>query len=380
MFPESARTGMDRRDFLRLGGAGLAGAVLLGTGVTAASRAAAQTGPPLEALFDAAAAQYAVPEKLLKAMGYVNTLWEMPPASATPYDPDEPHGRGAYGLMQLVRNPSKDTLGRAASLIGLSEEEIKTDRAANVKGGAAVLSDLAGFDRSSDLNGWYEIVSGYGSGPLYAHDVYDVLHGGASATISTGERIELMPQPEAETRIVPASRTRADYEQATWYGNNGENSSSWYRGAKMIDKIVIHVAQGSYSGTLDWFRNPSNTGSSTHYTVSKQGAIGQSVKEENVAWHAGWWDTNKQSISIEHAGYIGNPDWFTDKMYDASARLSAYLSKKYGIPLDRQHVIAHKQVPGCNGSGGGVSCHVDPGDHWNWKKYMRWVKYHRRGL
>ncbi len=116
-------------------------------------------------------------------MGYVNTLWEMPPPSATPYDPDDLHGRGAYGLMQLVRNPSKDTLGRAASLIGLSEEEIKTDRAANVKGGAAVLSDLAGSDRSSDLNGWYEIVSGYGSGPLNAHDEYDVLQVGASATI-----------------------------------------------------------------------------------------------------------------------------------------------------------------------------------------------------
>ena len=52
-------------------------------------------------------------------------------------------------------------------------------------------------------------------------------------------------------------------------------------------------------------------------------------------------------------------------MYDASAKLSAYLSKKYGIPLDRQHVIAHKQVPGCSGRGGGISCHMDPGKHWN---------------
>lgn len=362
MFPEDVRTGMDRWDFLKLGGAGLAGAVLLGTGVTAG--ATAQTGPPLEALFGEADTRYGVPEGLLKAMGYVNTLWEMPPPSATPFDPADLHGRGAYGLMQLEQNPSKNTLGRAASLTGLSEKEIKTDRSANVEG-AAVLSDLAGPDGPSDINGWYEIVSRYGSAPLYAHDVYAVLQSGASATISTGERIELAPRPDAGTRIVPASRTRADYGRATWYGNNGKNYSNWDRGGKMIDKIVIHVAQGSYSGSLDWFRNPSNTQSSAHYTVSKQGDIGQSIREEDVVRHAGWWNTNKQSIGIEHAGYIGNPDWFTDKMYDASAKLSAYLSKKYGIPLDRQHVIAHKQVPGCSGRGGGISCHVDPGKHWN---------------
>jgi hypothetical protein len=44
--------------------------------------------------------------------------------------------------MQLVRNPAQDTLGRAASLTGLSVEELKTSRAANVLGGAAVLADI----------------------------------------------------------------------------------------------------------------------------------------------------------------------------------------------------------------------------------------------
>jgi hypothetical protein len=67
-------------------------------------------------------------------------------------------------------------------------------------------------------------------------------------------------------------------------------------------------------------------------------------------------------------------------MYDASARLSAYLSRKYGIRLDRQHVIAPKKVPGGSGRGGGIACHVDPGKHWNWNKYMRRVRCHRRRL
>ena len=365
---------MDRRGFLKLGGAGLAGAVLLGT---AGGTVLARTGPSLETVFRNAAREYDVPRKLLLAMGYVNTMWEMPPPRTTPYDPEDLDGRGAYGLMQLVWTPSKDTLGLAASLTGLPVEEIQADRAANVRGGAAVLSDLAGSDKPSDLNGWYEVVAKYGGGPLYANEVYSTLQDGASATISTGERIELAPQPEAETRVVTASRTRADYGRAAWYGNNGKNYSNRDRGSKKINKIVVHVAQGSYSGTLGWFRNPDNTSSSAHYTVSKYGGVGQSVREEDIAWHAGWWDTNKESIGIEHAGYVGNPSWFTRDMYRASARLSAYLSKKYGVPLDRQHIIGHKQVPGCSGWGGGVSCHTDPGKHWDWSRYMHLVKYFR---
>jgi hypothetical protein len=135
------------------------------------------------------------------------------------------------------------------------------------------------------------------------------------------------------------------------------------------------VTQGSWSSAINWFASPSNTGSSAHYTVrSSDGFIGQSVHEEDIAWHAGWWETNKHSIGIEHEGYIGNPSWFTDAMYRSSARLSAYLARKYRIPIDRQHIIGHNEVPGCPGAGGGVNCHTDPGRYWNWKKYMDLVR------
>ncbi len=84
-------SGMDRRDFLRLGGVGLAGAVLLGgTG----GRALAQAGASLQAQFEWAAKKYDVPVELLLAMGYVNTLWEMPPPWASDYEPGDLHGRG----------------------------------------------------------------------------------------------------------------------------------------------------------------------------------------------------------------------------------------------------------------------------------------------
>src|SRR5918998_937018 len=297
MHPENRLTTMNRRDFLRLGGAGLAGATLLGT---AGGRVLAQTKTSLETQFKAAARKYGVPVELLLAMGYYNTLWETPPPSASAYRKGDLAGRGDYGIMQLTRNPSRNTLGEAAKLTGLSEARLKNDRSANIEGGAAFLSDLLGKSKPKRLDGWREALTRYAGTDLYASQVYGVLKSGASLTISTGERLKL----------------------------------------------------------------------SAHYVVSRNGGIAQCVRDEDVAWHAGWWDTNRHSIGIEHAGYVDNPYWFTGSMYHTSARLSAWCCKEYEIPVDRKHIIGHDEVPGCSSSGGGVYCHTDPGPNWNWKKYM----------
>ena len=209
-----AATGaINRREFLRLGGAGLAGAVLIGT---SGGKVLAQTGPSLKAEFESAAAEYKVPRELLVAMGYVNTLWEMPPPDASDYEEGDLHGRGAYGIMQLLQNPSRDTLGRAASLTGLSEEELKNSRAANVRGGAAVLADLQGNDKPTELNGWQEAVADYGDTQLYAVEVYETLKNGASATISTGESLRLAPQRVVEVAQILTAQIRADCGRAAW--------------------------------------------------------------------------------------------------------------------------------------------------------------------
>ena len=364
---------INRRDFLRLGSAGLAGAVLIGT---SGGRVLAQTGPSLKAEFEVAAAEYEVPKELLMAMGYVNTLWEMPPPDASDYEEGDLHGRGAYGIMQLLQNPSRDTLGRAAHLTRLSEEELKTSRAANVRGGAAVLADIQGKNKPAELNGWQEAVAEYGDTELYAVEVYETLKDGASATISTGESLKLEPQEGVEVPQVFTAQSRANYRRAVWRPAYRGNYTNANRGAAKIDLIVIHVAQGSYSGTINWFQDP-RANVSAHYVVSRRGRVAQCVHNEDIAWHAGHWRTNSKSIGIEHAGYIGNRNSFTRRMYRSSARLSAYLSRRFNIPVDRRHIIGHNQVPGCPGPGGGVSCHHDPGRYWNWDRYMRLIRRYK---
>lgn len=228
---EAAR-GIRRGDFLKLGVAGIAGASmgLTFSGSTfGATQAGAQGGPgergSVTRDFQEAATEYGLPVGLLMAVGYVNTRWEMPPPAASEYERGNVHGWGGYGVMHLVKNPSDDTLGRAATLTGLSEKELKTDRKANIRGGAALLAESFGgsggkkaldadqdrLEQSllGDAESWFGAVSGrgmagalgagdpisapsgVGGGELYAGQVFKALKKGASREVGAGERVSL---------------------------------------------------------------------------------------------------------------------------------------------------------------------------------------------
>ena len=231
MHSTDSRKGLDRRQFLRLSAAGLAGAALIGG---TAGRVLAQPDSSLMREFEDAAKEFGVPVGILIAMGYVNTRWEMPPPEASEYEEGELHGWGGYGIMALVKNPSTDTLGQASRLTGIPEEELKTDRRSNIRGGAAllaesqrvqgrpVLQDQAqkrALDQSQlgpeELNGWVEAVSGKGAfkklgvrmeapaaagvggGEVYAEQVAGALKSGASGQTEAGERVTLKAQGAA---------------------------------------------------------------------------------------------------------------------------------------------------------------------------------------
>jgi N-acetylmuramoyl-L-alanine amidase len=354
---------MDRRNFLRLGGAGVAGAVLLGT---AGGRVLAQSGSSLDEELRSAATEYDVPVELLLAMGYTNTLWEMPPPTASDYEPGDLHGRGAYGLMQLYQNPSRDTLGRAAGLTGLSEKELKNDRAANVRGGAAVLADMAGTPKPDGLDGWHEPVAEYGGTELYAQEVFQTLKRGASGTTSTGESLRLSPQDVAVPTVVSA-RAAGDYGGADWRPAYGGNYSAGFNRERdvNIDRLVVHVAQGTVAGTVSWFQD-SRSNVSAHYVVGDRGAVVQCVRHEDVAWHAGNWSYNKHSIGIEHGGWADRRATWTNAKIRASAKLAAYCCRRHKIRVDRQHIIEHNRVPGTD--------HYCPGRFFPYDKYLSMVR------
>lgn len=199
---------VSRRDFLKLSGVGIIGAALFGVLGTSEVLAQASPDPSLKAEFEEAAKKYDIPVSILLAMGYVNTRWEMPTPETSAYRPGDPHGRGAYGIMQLVQNDSENTLGEASELTGIPEEKLKTDRRSNIFGGAALLADSQG-DRPPRLGDYFgavdgkggrgrhhKAVAGVGAGELYAEQVFQALRKGALAMIFNGEQVVLPAQGE----------------------------------------------------------------------------------------------------------------------------------------------------------------------------------------
>ncbi len=53
-------------------------------------------------------------------------------------------------------------------------------------------------------------------------------------------------------------------------------------------------------------------------------------------------------------------------MYASSARLVAGICRRYGIPVDREHIVGHNEVP--------EVIRVCPGPHWDWDRYMELVR------
>ncbi len=146
------------------------------------------------------------------------------------------------------------------------------------------------------------------------------------------------------------------------------------RPMRTIDRIVIHVTEGRFTGSVRWLRNPRSRGSS-HFVVSRKGRIVQLVSTSDIAWHAGNWRVNARSLGVEHEGWTYRKGSITDAEYRASARLVAYLATEMEIPIDRRHIIGHAEVRHPGGRGwGGVGHHTDPGPHWNWDRYLRLVR------
>src|SRR5918995_1474514 len=168
-----------------------------------------------------------------------------------------------------------------------------------------------------------------------------------------------------------ATATQAAGLQVLWLRSDNHTSSA--RAITSVDRIVIHVTEGSFWGGV---RGPPNRRShgSSHYVISRGGDIVQLVSTSDVAWHAGNRWVNRHSIGIEHEGFTRRGG-FTDAQYRASAQLVAYLTARAGMPVDRRHVIGHDEVPHPSGRGvGGVDHHTDPGKKWDWKRYLALVR------
>jgi len=329
-------------------------------------------GTTLAAMFDAAATEFGVPADLLKSIAWTETRWQMVAGE------DELGQDAAYGLLAL----RGERLARGAALAGLDVEDVRTEPLANLKAGAALLSaeaDALAIDRTS-LADWAEVVaeaSGIeefeGRQSYVLGEVYWALQQGVETELMSVAALDVIANyPVADGSPVPGP----DYSGSVW--RSSPNQSARPAGASgKPSMVIIHTCEGSYSGCWGWLKTPKSK-VSAHYVVSPDGGeITQLVREKDKAWHisADYKCTlnssnkcglngvsgNNFTVGIEHAGYASQSAW-DDGLLTSSAKLVCDVTKAWGIPRDKFHIVGHGQLQPYN--------RVDPGKAWPWGKYL----------
>lgn len=184
---------------------------------------------------------------------------------------------------------------------------------------------------------------------------------------------EPSPGPAPPSTPAPEQVAGPDYPGARWIPATPTNFSVANRPHDYaVDMIVIHDTEGTFDAAIQIFQDPARQ-VSANYIVSTGGQIAQMVHEKDIAWHAGNWDYNTRAIGIEEEGHAYTPGSYTDAEYKASGRLAASICSRWGVPMDRAHVIGHYQVPDPDHPGlfGGYAHRTDPGPYWNWNYFIR---------
>lgn len=134
-----------------------------------------------------------------------------------------------------------------------------------------------------------------------------------------------------------------------------ELSPNFAKGRKEYkpEVIVLHISAGTAESCIGWFSNPISQVSS-HYMVSKKGDIYSFVNEEDTAWCNGRVDNptyklykngvnpNLYTVSIENEGQ--DLSLAPEAQIHALVELIRTITAKWGIPVDRDHIIGHYQI------------------------------------
>ncbi|WP_328919659.1 N-acetylmuramoyl-L-alanine amidase [Streptomyces sp. NBC_00208] len=367
--------------------------------------------------FEQAAAEYDVPLSVLLGVAYHESAWEAHPGEhstsggygpmhLTDVTPEMMAGgdAGAAGrgdLKEMSADPSLHTLQTAAKLTGLPAGKLRDNEVANIRGGAALLASYAKATTGHtpvDPGQWYAAVARYGGSKqergakAFADRVFATVKQGVGQTTQDGQQVRLNAVADVRPatgqlaglrlKATAAAETECpptlDCAFVPAAAANGQVSNRPANDIR-IDSIVIHDTESSYESAISSFQTPG--GGSAHYVIrSSDGAVTQMVPTKDLSFHAGNYSTNMHSIGIEHEGYAASGGtWYTQVQYETSAELVVYLADRFDIPLDRQHIVGHDNVPGPNSSL--VSgMHWDPGPSWDWERYMRLLHAPAKGV
>lgn len=353
-----------------------------------------------------------VPKGILEAVAFANTRIN----HLQPGQEEEHHGMPSkYGVMGLIRDGMgvfRNSLQEVAALSGYAEENVAKDPRINILAFAKAYgvliakSGVESRDPSQQL-GILQALSELPDGSAmheFAMDshLYEVMHFLTSTrdrsrfgfpdyklkleTVFGPNRFAVLSSPRvmASPGLVQGSNgglykqsgaqaACQDYPTALWSAAHPGNYNS--RNGTPVTAITLHTMQGSYAGSISWFKNPSSQVSAHYCMRARDGQVTQMVCESDRAWHVGF--ANSYTVGIEHEGWVEQDGWYTDVVYEASAKLTLDIARNHkidptscykgagtsGVKVlgEAYRIKGHQHFDG--------QTHVDPGPKWNWAKF-----------
>ena len=119
-----------------------------------------------------------------------------------------------------------------------------------------------------------------------------------------------------------------------------------------IDSVILHHQAGTNDDSVISSMQRGTRQVSSNYTVNSAGRITCVVDEDRRAWTSGSrtdggrgaaWD--RRSITVEVENSAGAPAWpISPEAAEAVARLLADVHIRYGVPLNRDRVVGHREL------------------------------------
>ena len=360
-----------------------------------------------------------IPRGILESIAYTKThIQHIEPEYGIPSCTGLPHHFGVMGLVENGKDYFRNSLEKVAEISKYSAEDIKNKPRINILAFAKAYNKLLEINNLKNepiqkqlkvIDELSEIPNNQNSANNFAFDtqVYSIFKNllepkfqeaynlpkyefnleevfgaenfkilNSTSVLINNERINGQRYNSNYSRLAPPCNDVSGSFPYAILSAAADPSNYSSRSGTAITHVTIHTMQGSYAGAISWFQNPA-ANVSAHYNMrASDGQITQSVCEIDKAWHVS--NSNPYAVGIEHEGYIDDPTWYTNVMYQKSAVLTKDIAARNGIPIIRTYdkngdVGVNSISDGCFKIKGHQhfpsQTHLDPGPYWDWNRY-----------
>lgn len=200
----------------------------------------------------------------------------------------------------------------------------------------------------------------------------DQRYGAKIATIANqllAIEVDDVPTP---TNLIPTEADIGYPVEVIWAADKGPA-----RAISSVKWFVVHKTEGFRAGDIPTLTKPTSPVASAHCWIGKDGTLVFMVYLDITAWTSGNEAVDIQAINMELEGFVKEET--TEAQYRSAAAFFRWCeSQGMDVPREfvaydeRPGIIGHMHVadPKDDGTWGGHSGHTDPGDLFDWDRFI----------